>query len=347
MENSRSSRYAVTKKTGKVTSSSDKSLGGKAKKNVMKVEVNRPDSPEFFGFSNADIPQPIVIKTEPVEDAVDDDDCVVVEVSKGAKPIIIKKEKEDFDDMDTFHGFSLEDIPRPIVIKEEPQEDVSVERAETASIPEFFIKTTETLVENTDTSLEDTGTETLVETTEIIVDDTETTKEDLETPVSQKSTIPVDTLIDEFEMGGDPVVDAENNDVKNVDQENQDPESEIKIKEIVSVSVPSTTKTLSAEKSSEEISSSESSFVVIHDQGKCCHVKFVIDFYLGPSLTCHNCPNNMSISTLTLNIRVVQYFAKKKRINFIYCTIINYIRICKVKVLLTLKVATKSSPFYD
>jgi len=266
MENSRSSRYAVTKKTGKVTSSSDKSLGGKAKKNVMKVEVNRPDSPEFFGFSNADIPQPIVIKTEPVEDAVDDDDCVVVEVSKGAKPIIIKKEKEDFDDMDTFHGFSLEDIPRPIVIKEEPQEDVSVERAETASIPEFFIKTTETLVENTDTSLEDTGTETLVETTEIIVDDTETTKEDLETPVSQKSTIPVDTLIDEFEMGGDPVVDAENNDVKNVDQENQDPESEIKIKEIVSVSVPSTTKTLSAEKSSEEISSSESSFVVIHDQ---------------------------------------------------------------------------------
>ena len=31
-------------------------------------EKTRPESPEFFGFSNCDIPQPILIKTEPVED---------------------------------------------------------------------------------------------------------------------------------------------------------------------------------------------------------------------------------------------------------------------------------------
>ena len=91
------------------------------------------DDEEFFGFSNSDIPQPIVIKTEPVEEG--SDECIIVEVSKAAKPLAmspskIKKEKlEDDDDMDTFHGFSLDDLPQPIVIKEEPLDNtVSAER---------------------------------------------------------------------------------------------------------------------------------------------------------------------------------------------------------------------------
>ena len=69
-----------------------------------------PDSP-FFGFSNADIPQPILIKTEPMEvpeggvsgvleegGDVDDDECVVVKVTRAAKPLpqqFIKMEKEE------------------------------------------------------------------------------------------------------------------------------------------------------------------------------------------------------------------------------------------------------------
>ena len=93
---------------------------GVQKKTKMKEEA-RAESP-FFGFSNCDIPQPIVIKTEPVEEG-DTMDCVVVKVTKAAKPLpatLIKKEKEDDDDIDTFHGFSLADLPKPIVIKEEP-----------------------------------------------------------------------------------------------------------------------------------------------------------------------------------------------------------------------------------
>ena len=58
-----------------------------------------PESP-FFGFSNADIPQPIVIKTEPVEGISDaeDDECVIVNVTKATVPlpsVMVKKEKED------------------------------------------------------------------------------------------------------------------------------------------------------------------------------------------------------------------------------------------------------------
>ena len=117
-------------------------------------DISPPDSP-FFGFSNADIPQPILIKTEPLEvpeegtaDGIcaDDDECVVVKVTRAAKPLpkaFIKKEKEDENDVDIFHGFSLQELPRPIVIKEEAvenEEDVTVERGESASIPEYWVK---------------------------------------------------------------------------------------------------------------------------------------------------------------------------------------------------------------
>ena len=43
----------------------------------------------------------------------------------------VKKEKEDDDDLDTFHGFSLADLPKPIVIKEELIEE------ETATVTEL------------------------------------------------------------------------------------------------------------------------------------------------------------------------------------------------------------------
>ena len=45
-------------------------------------EEIRAESP-FFGFSNSDIPQPILIKTEPVEDG-DSEDCEVVGVTKAS-----------------------------------------------------------------------------------------------------------------------------------------------------------------------------------------------------------------------------------------------------------------------
>ena len=125
----------------KVAASPEKNIG-RAKRSVKKSEDDEDDIP-FFGFSNSDIPQPIVIKTEPIEDG-GDDDCVVVNVTKAPKPIplvMIKKEKEDDDDIDTFHGFSLDDLPKPIVIKEEPVDhDVSAERVDKVEIPEIFIK---------------------------------------------------------------------------------------------------------------------------------------------------------------------------------------------------------------
>ena len=85
-------------------------------------DISPPDSP-FFGFSNADIPQPILIKTEPLEVpeegtadglGADDDECVVVKVTRAAKPLpkaFIKQEKEDENDVDIFHGFSLQELP--------------------------------------------------------------------------------------------------------------------------------------------------------------------------------------------------------------------------------------------
>jgi len=120
-------------------------------------DISPPDSP-FFGFSNADIPQPILIKTEPLEvpeegtegildggDGGDDDECVVVKVTRAAKPLpqaFIKMEKEDENDVDIFHGFSLQELPRPIVIKEEAMEDeeVLVERGESVVIPEYWVQ---------------------------------------------------------------------------------------------------------------------------------------------------------------------------------------------------------------
>jgi len=110
--------------------SPSKSVGRRTKGAVTR-KVEEDDESPFFGFNNSDIPQPIVIKTEPVEDG-DSEDCVVVEVTKASEPlpvIKIKKEKEDYDHDDTFHGFSLADLPKPILIKEETNEnEVSVER---------------------------------------------------------------------------------------------------------------------------------------------------------------------------------------------------------------------------
>jgi len=126
-----------------------------------------PESP-FFGFSNADIPQPIVIKTEPVEGISDaeDDECVIVNVTKATVPlpsVIVKKEKEDDDDPDIFYGFSITDLPRPIVIKDEPLEEVSAERADEAVLPDFFLN-------------------------------------EPEVPLGPTSNVPGDDLLDEFEL---------------------------------------------------------------------------------------------------------------------------------------------------
>jgi len=135
-----------------------------------------PDSP-FFGFSNSDIPQPIVIKTEPVEGISDaeDDECVIVNVTKAAVPlpqIIVKKEKEDDDDLDIFYGFSFDDLPKPIVIKDEPLEDISAERADGAVIPDFFLN-------------------------------------DPEVPLGPTSNVPGDDLLDEFEATESVAVDKD------------------------------------------------------------------------------------------------------------------------------------------
>ena len=115
--------------------------GGRKRK--VDVDDNASESP-FYGFEASDIPQPIVIKTEP--DAEDGDDCVIVEVTRATKsPLktLIKKEKvdDDDDDLDTFHGFTLDDLPKPIVIKEEPVDDkISVERAESTIVPDVLEK---------------------------------------------------------------------------------------------------------------------------------------------------------------------------------------------------------------
>ena len=114
----------------KKTNNSSKEKSSPAKN--KKVEEERPESP-FFGFTNDDIPQPIVIKTEPVGDNDQEEDCLVVSVSKGAAPALIKTEKVEVEDDDlgveTFHGFGSEDLPKPIVIKEESKEE-SVKKPE-------------------------------------------------------------------------------------------------------------------------------------------------------------------------------------------------------------------------
>ena len=109
--------------------------------------VPRPDSPDedsFCGFSNADIPRPIVIKEELVEE--DEEEVVVVKVTRAAVPLpqlLIKKEREDEDDIDIFHGFSLDDLPKPIVIKEEveeEEEEVVASRGEQGALPEYWVQ---------------------------------------------------------------------------------------------------------------------------------------------------------------------------------------------------------------
>jgi hypothetical protein len=56
-----------------------------------------------------------------VEGNEDEEDVVIIEVRKAAKPVefLIKKEILDDEDgdEDAFYGFSLADIPRPIIIK--------------------------------------------------------------------------------------------------------------------------------------------------------------------------------------------------------------------------------------
>jgi len=136
--------------------------------NIGDVESYSPPESPFFGFSNADIPQPIVIKTEPIEGISDaeDDECVIVNVTKAAVPlpsVIVKKEKEDDDDPDIFYGFSLDDLPKPIVIKDEPLEEVSAERADEAVLPDFFLN-------------------------------------EPEVPLGPTSNVPGDDLLDEFEI---------------------------------------------------------------------------------------------------------------------------------------------------
>lgn len=142
MEKTRSSRSTMATKKNynkeKMNSPVSKSVGRRTEGAVTR-KVEEDDESPFFGFNNSDIPQPIVIKTEPVEDG-DSEDCVVVEVTKSSKPlpaIQIKKEKEDYDELDTFHGFSLADLPKPILIKEEPsQNEVSVKRVGASTAPE-------------------------------------------------------------------------------------------------------------------------------------------------------------------------------------------------------------------
>jgi len=100
-------------------------------------EDARPESP-FFGFTNSDIPQPIIIKTESIEGTEDEEECTIVRVTKASVPLpalVIKKEKEDENDLEVFHGFSLDDLPKPIVIKEEPVEGVCAERSGELQLP--------------------------------------------------------------------------------------------------------------------------------------------------------------------------------------------------------------------
>ena len=144
-----------------------------------KQEEDRPESP-FFGFTNSDIPQPIVIKTEPVGDA-DDEECLVVSVSKGPAPVpaIVKTEKVEDDDMevDTFHGFSMDDLPKPIAIKEE------------AKVVDLPAEITEI----------DTNDNAEPEPEPVHEPEAEPEPEPEPEPEEPKSNIPGDNLLDEFE----------------------------------------------------------------------------------------------------------------------------------------------------
>lgn len=140
-------------------SDSDKEMEKQFEENHDKDLVNfsPPDSP-FCGFLNADIPQPIVIKTELFDpEGSDDDDCVVVDVRKAEKPLpptMVKKEIEDDDDVEFFYGFQQSEIPRPIVIKAEPEdEDVSVERSLDESVTNVVNVPGDDLIDEFETDL--------------------------------------------------------------------------------------------------------------------------------------------------------------------------------------------------
>ena len=112
-------------------------------------DVSPPDSP-FFGFSNADIPQPIMIKAEPLDEGAEDDEVQIVMVTRAAQPLppaFIKMEREDDDDVDIFYGFGDEDLPRPIVIKEEvedEEEEVVAERGPEAVVTPYWLQVCQT-----------------------------------------------------------------------------------------------------------------------------------------------------------------------------------------------------------
>ena len=202
------------------------------KKTSKENEETRPESPEFFGFSNCDIPQPIVIKTEPVEDG-DSEDCVVVEVTKASKPLpaiqIIKKEIEDWDDFDTFHGFSLADLPKPIVIKEELVDE------ETATVTELPDEKVENSVKEHDLKSDDKNQleDVPVQMLEDVVETIEKVSNEDETPLHSEpaSNIPGDDLLDEFESSA-VEADRENNDPSKM-RKVKSASPEIKIKKIV------------------------------------------------------------------------------------------------------------------
>lgn len=192
----------------------------------------RPESPEFFGFSNCDIPQPIVIKTEPVEDG-DSEDCLVVKVTKATKPLpaihIIKKEIEDYDDLDTFHGFSLADLPKPIVIKEELVDE------ETATVTELPEKKVENSVKEYELKSDDKKQleDVPVQELEQVVETIENVSKEDETLLHPEpaSNIPGDDLLDEFESSA-VEADRENNDPAKM-RKVKPASPEVKIKKIV------------------------------------------------------------------------------------------------------------------
>ena len=197
-------------------------------KKVKENEDTRPESP-FFGFSNSDIPQPIVIKTEPVEDG-DSGDCVVVEVTKASRPlpaIQIKKEKEGDDDFDTFHGFSAADLPKPIVIKEELLDEEAKERADHNTEDNINERESsqDVIVKGAEIGF-DQCLEKVVETTVV------TSNEDNPSlPSEPASNIPGDDLLDEFESSA-LEADRENNDPTELSKV-KSASPEIKIKKIV------------------------------------------------------------------------------------------------------------------
>ena len=244
-------------------------------------EEIRAESP-FFGFSNSDIPQPILIKTEPVEDG-DSEDCEVVGVTKASKPlplILIKKEKEDDDDLDSFHGFSLADLPQPIVIKEEllddetaPNPDKKVEDSkkenglntdmkgqrmedEPAQILEKVAETIGSIQkseETEETTVENETVKKFEDVSDIIQENgplqqfkevvgiTEEVSINQSLPPEPASNIPGDDLLDEFESSAIEA-DRENNDPAELSKV-KSASPEIKIKKIVNSprKLPSTT----------------------------------------------------------------------------------------------------------